>query len=391
VTALRLVAALSLLACASPGSNSEPAQPLDPSPRPIEWQAPYGRDDPRAGGILDVATGRWIDEATLLEALRHADFVLLGERHDHPDHHALQARLIDALVARGRRPAVAFEMLDADDAPALASVRALDGDAAARAEVLRNAVAWERSGWPDWALYAPVFEAALAPDLPIVAANLGSAELAALRRGGTAALAPQRRTELLLDAPADPEEFRALSEQIREAHCGHAPEAALERMVDTQRAWNAQLARTLSHAPSGSPSTADPGAPRSAILIAGNEHVRRDRGVPRWLERMAPGARVVALGFLELDPREPELPPEHEIPFDFVWWTPRLDLEDPCDKYRDALERLRESDAPVPVTPSSARTDASAVARAASLARLDRLEALDGVEVLLDHSDDHVA
>lgn len=391
MTALRLVAALSMLACASPGSDSNSVRPPRPIASGVEWQALHGRDDPRAGGILEVATGRWIDEATLLEALRRADFVLLGERHDHPDHHALQARLIESLSTRGRRPAVAFEMLDAEDAPALASVRALDGDAAARAEALRRAVAWEQSGWPDWALYAPVFEAALAPDLTIVAANLGSAELTALRRGGAAVLSPPRRAELLLDAPADPEEFRALSEQIREAHCGHAPEAALERMVDTQRAWNAQLARALWLAQSEPPAAGDTDARRSAILIAGNEHVRRDRGVPRWLARMAPGARLVALGLLELDPREPELPPEHEIPFDYVWWTPRLDLEDPCDKYRDVLERLRESNARVPVTPSSARTGVSAVAREASLARLDRLEALDGVEVLLDHSDDHVA
>ena len=44
------------------------------------------------------------------------DFVLLGEKHDNPDHHRLQAWMIDALVARGRRPAIAMEMLDAEQA-----------------------------------------------------------------------------------------------------------------------------------------------------------------------------------------------------------------------------------------------------------------------------------
>lgn len=298
--------------------------------------APHGRDDPRVGRILDIAQGSWIDEAALLDALATAEFVLLGERHDHPDHHVLQARIVGALVARGRRPAVAFEMLDADDAPAVATLDAMAGSSvSARAEALRDAVEWDRSGWPDWALYAPVFEAAIADALPILPANLARAELHALRRGGAAALAPERRTELGLDEPADPDEFRALAEQIREAHCGHAPEAALDRMVDVQRAWNAQLAGTLAAAGTSA------GVDRGAVLIAGSEHVRRDRGAPRRLAQLAPDARIATVGFVEVDPRDPDALPDASAPFDYVWLTPRVDLEDPCEKYRDALEKLR--------------------------------------------------
>lgn len=324
--ALAVAAAVALLACSV----------RTPAPTPpagvIAWTAPHGRDDPRVGRILDVARGSWVDEATLLDVLATADFVLLGERHDHPDHHGLQARILRALVARGRRPAVAFEMLDADDASAIEAVEAMaDGDTATRAAALREAVAWDQSGWPDWALYAPVFEAALAEALPIVPANLARAELHAIGRGGAAALAPERRAQLGLDEPADPDEFRALAEQIREAHCGHAPDAALERMVDVQRAWNAQLAASLAAAATSG----------GAVLIAGSEHVRRDRGAPRRLAQLAPDARIATLGFVEIDPRDTDALPDASAPFDFLWLTPRLDLEDPCEKYRDALEKLR--------------------------------------------------
>ncbi len=332
--ALVLASGLALVAC----SGRPPvAAPLADAP---DWQALYGRDAPRTGRILDVARGEWIDEATLLDALETSEFVLLGERHDHPDHHALQARIVTALVARGRRPPVAFEMLDADDAPAVAAVSAdTNGDVAARAEALRSAVRWDESGWPDWALYAPVFEAALAAELPIVPANLASAEVRALRRGGAEALTPGRRAELGLDEPPDPETFRALAEQIREAHCGHAPAgAALGRMVDIQRAWDAQLALALVTAAGAR--TSRSAGDHGAVLIAGAEHVRHDRGVPRSLARLAPDSGVATLAFVEIDPADPSAGPDRESPFDFVWLTPRLDLEDPCDEYRDALEKL---------------------------------------------------
>jgi hypothetical protein len=29
------------------------------------------------------------------------------------------------------------------------------------------------------------------------------------------------------------------------------------------------------------------------------------------------------------------------LPFDYVWFTPGVDAEDPCEKFRKSLERLR--------------------------------------------------
>lgn len=332
---------LLLLAAACAGAGRDAVR----APAPLVWQAAHGRDHPLAGRIREVAAGRWIDEDALLDALAVADLVLVGERHDNPDHHALQARIVAGLVARGRRPAVAFEMLDAGDAPAIAGALATEGSAAA----LREAVAWDASGWPPFALYAPLFEAVLRARLPIVAANLPRSERHAIGHGGIAALPPARRAALGLDAPADPGERRALAEQIREAHCGHAPPAMLERMVDVQRAWNAQLARALASAAAATPdeaallvaSAAAATPDGSALLVAGNEHVRRDRGAPRWLARFAPRAHVASVGLLEIDPDDPAADPSAGAPFDYVWLTPRADLADPCEKYRESLEKLR--------------------------------------------------
>src|SRR5262249_59775917 len=84
------------------------------------WRAPLEREHPLTGRIWDVKGARFVDSAAVTRRLTDARYVLLGEKHDNPDHHAIQAALVRALLASGRRPAVAFEQLTADQAPALA-------------------------------------------------------------------------------------------------------------------------------------------------------------------------------------------------------------------------------------------------------------------------------
>ena len=55
----------------------------------------------------------------IAERARRADVVYLGEQHDNPAHHAHQRAVVEALVARGVRPALAFEMLDEDQQAAM--------------------------------------------------------------------------------------------------------------------------------------------------------------------------------------------------------------------------------------------------------------------------------
>ena len=67
--------------------------------------------------------------------------------------------------------------------------------------------------------------------------------------------------------------------------------------------------------------------------IAGAGHVRRDRGVPTYLATREPRSRVVSVAFREvqdsrLTPRAHAAPFDDDLPFDYVWFTPRVDDED---------------------------------------------------------------
>src|SRR5712672_162661 len=77
-----------------------------------EWLTKLDRDNALVGKIWDVKAGAFVEPGAMLKRLVAARFVLLGERHDNPDHHRLQGRVLGELVKAGRRPALVLEMLE---------------------------------------------------------------------------------------------------------------------------------------------------------------------------------------------------------------------------------------------------------------------------------------
>ncbi len=231
------------------------------------WKSTLGRHHPLSGRIWDVSSARFIDRQSLITRLARADFLLLGERHDNPDHHLLQAEVLRSLIALGRRPAVGFEMFGLDDAKAITNHLARAPNDAAG---LGRAVNWDKSGWPDWAMYQPIAEAALQARLQIVATNLPLATARKMNSDGLAALEPSVRRELGLDRPLSDAMFAIMATDIRDSHCGYASEESVKAMVGVQRARDAQMAQSLIAA----------GDPDGAILVAGAGHVRKDTVSP---------------------------------------------------------------------------------------------------------------
>jgi uncharacterized iron-regulated protein len=283
------------------------------------WEAAHGRDHPLTGTIWDVGAAAPIAPGALVTRLAARRYVLLGEKHDNPDHHRLQAWTLAALVAAGRRPAVAFEMFRADQAGAIARHLAASPD---DARGLAEALQWRQSGWPAWSMYQPIVEVALRARLPLVAANLSTAAMAALRRGGASALDAAEVARLGLDRPLpDPVRERLVTD-IRDAHCGHLPERSVEAFVLAQRARDAHMAQAMREAGGD-----------GAVLIAGVGHVRGDIGVPRAL----PGEETASLAFLEVRTGMAAPP---ALAVDYVWLTPRVDDQDPCERFRKELEKI---------------------------------------------------
>lgn len=270
-----------------------------------------------AGGALAATPPEPIPPGSALaDALAGADVVVLGEIHDDPAHHALQAAAIDHMVALGRRPTVVFEMIPADLQPALDAHRAAaPEDVDGLGAVLR----WTDRGWGDFALYAPVFGAAVSAGLPIRAGDLEDAEKRAAGRTGADGLDPARAAALGLDQDLDPAAEADLAETLRVSHCGMLPETAIAPMIRVQRARDGAMAAAVMAAAAEGP----------VVLIAGQGHARRDWGVPAVLARQAPTLTVRAFA-LAADGADPG-----DAAFDGTVRTgPPPERGDPCEAFR---------------------------------------------------------
>ena len=229
-----------------------------------------------------------------------AAIVVLGEVHDSAPAHEEQARLI----ARLAPTALVFEMLSPGQVAAAEGVPRTD------AEALAAAFVWEESGWPDFALYAPLFAAAPG------AALYGAAVPRDTLRGAVTG-----ETDLAVyDLPALGEAERAalVAEQAA-AHCDALPEEMLPGMVDAQRLrdwWFADvaLAALARHGP-------------PVVVIAGTGHARTDVGIPAMIAHADPDVAVWSLGQIE-----GEVP--DGAPFDATRALPILDRPDPCAAVR---------------------------------------------------------
>jgi uncharacterized iron-regulated protein len=307
-----------------------------PVPVPNTWESRINADHPLVGTLKRVSDGADITPAQLADAIADARFILVGETHNNPDHHALQAWVVRTLAERGRRPAIAFEMLDADQAEALQAFLEDNPESAAG---LGQAVGWGERGWPIWSTYQPIADAALATGMPLRTADVAPATQRHVgRKGFDGAVPPGERARLALATPLGTKARERLITDLVEGHCNMLPESAMGPMARVQRLRDAVMADSLiaAHRDSGD----------GAVLIAGRGHVRADRAVPWYLRERLSDPSVLTIGIVEAfadraDWRGylPESPDASREPFDYLWVTPRYDDTDHCAELRKKMQQ----------------------------------------------------
>ncbi|PLX38537.1 MAG: hypothetical protein C0606_10125 [Hyphomicrobiales bacterium] len=291
------------------------------------------RDHPLVGTIWSVGSGEKVDIDALTAAATGADVVMLGEHHDNPDHHRLQATMIDRLAEAGRKPGVVLEMVTEAERKAMNAYLASDDRSA---EGFGPAVTWTERGWPDWKIYQPIAASFIGHDLPVYAGDLSKDDQRRIGKEGLEALPADFRTISGLEIPLGAEREDALLTVLEESHCGMVPKAGLRPMLGVQRGRDAQLADVVIEAVKKE---------GSAVLIAGNGHIRGDWAVPWYLAERAPELKVVRVAFVEADPEEtaftdylPQSASGKPV-YDYVWITPRAVIKDHCAELRAHFEK----------------------------------------------------
>lgn len=315
------------------------------------WHGLVGGQNPLVGKIWNVREKRFISQRELVSEVDEQDFIILGEKHDSRDHHELQAEMIRALAHSGTVPKVAFEQLSPEQGEKLAAYLDLQPQSAAG---IGDAVGWRQTGWPDYKIYEPVFQAALDAKTSIVALNLKADEKKRVDAQGLEGIDDHMFRDLELQRGLPQGVNAMLAEEIRAAHCYKLPDSAVPRFVSMQRARDAVMAHRAF--------AAKPKEKGGVVIITGAGHARNEWGIPVYLKRLDKKASVATIAFVEVKPEfiKPEVYAETEHPYDYIWFTPSADRVDPCEKHKDQLKHLeKEDDGEAKAEDESAKTPAA--------------------------------
>jgi uncharacterized iron-regulated protein len=261
-------------------------------------------------GVLLAASAEPTTVAGFVATARDADIVILGEVHDNPAHHRNQAEIVAAL----QPAALVLEMIPqaAED-----EVNALRERGADRGEIAA-ALDWDESGWPDFALYAEVLEAA--PRARVFGAGQPAADVRRAAVEGAAGVFGPDAAAYGLDRALPADEQAAREAALAAAHCDELPTGLLPGMVEAQRFRDAGLADAALWARTMTGNG-------QVVVIAGSGHADRERGVPAALAVANPELRVLSLGQLEQAPEDAEA-------FDAYLLAPAPPRDDPCAALR---------------------------------------------------------
>ena len=287
--------------------------------RTLDWQSRLSIEHELVGKIWSSKRQEFITVDEFTSSIEESRYLILGEKHDNPDHHSLQLSIINHLIRRDLVSLVALEMMDTSSQNLLDEIHLVG---IGSQESLKEYLRWDEEGW-DWSFYGPIIYSAYSSEVTLIASNLTDSKMMEL----------YGLQELPMELDIFDESIRErLLQDIDESHCGLLPESQFPAMVRVQQGRDYSMAQSLI---SGN-------GEKIKVLIAGNYHARKDLGVPKYLvanDSQLSNSRIVSLAFMEVvpdvtDPANYLQTLSDVAPHDFLWFTPVISEQDYCSSLR---------------------------------------------------------
>ena len=244
--------------------------------------------------VFDSNRNEFSDFETMLASLARADVVFLGEQHDDPGTHRLQAAVLEGIDRRRDGPIVlALEMFERDAQAPL--------DAYLAGSSPESTFLAASRPWPNYATdYRPLVEYARAQGWPVVAGNVPRRLAQVVSRRGLAALdsIPTSDRALIahdLSCPRDQywERFRETMGDMS----GHGMQLSPEQLEAT--VWRIYEAQCVKDETMGEAVAEAAAAHRTLVVHAnGSFHSDYGLGTAARAARRMPGARIVVVSFV---------------------------------------------------------------------------------------------
>ncbi|ACN15683.1 hypothetical protein HRM2_25890 [Desulforapulum autotrophicum HRM2] len=308
------------------------------------------RNDPLIGQLINTATGEILEMDTLVDDLLQADVIYLGEKHDNPEHHRLQRRIIQALIAKGKHPQLGFEFFSTGDTPLLLdfvdSHRAKHSDVVEKkvGTMLRKQLGWDTKSDALWSYYLELVCLAKKEALVAAGLDLSDAQKRRITRKGWDKLTKIEKQSIFSTHLDDKNYQDYMYDLFAKVHCGMKNPRMQSRLFDTWVARNDTMAHTITELHDTQPD-------RPVVVIIGGGHTEHNLGVVDRVRHLKPGISQVNVGFVEIT-RTPSPVHDYLAPLelegyapspahDYIWFTQRVSYQDPCERYKRMLEKSR--------------------------------------------------
>ena len=288
--------------------NTQPPTTAESTPVPMA-------SHPLNGKIVSIATSQPLSYTQMLKQLKTSRFILLGEKHDNPEHHLRELQLLKGLQ-NGRKTRLVLEMLDEKQAEHIDLLSPKSSEAQ-----IQKKLNWNDSSWP-WQDYGPLISAALEDQNQLKAGNLSKPVVMQIYQND---MPDQAR---LTTVKAIPEAIKAtMQQQVYDSHCQMIPLDQMGPMTQIQLSRDASMAYALSD---------NLGDNMQAMLVSGTFHARKDTGVPLHLQQRTSEPFVTIL-LTETDAAvlsiDEAIAPYSEMA-DYIWFTSRSAEKDYCASLR---------------------------------------------------------
>ncbi|WP_321416472.1 ChaN family lipoprotein [uncultured Desulfobacter sp.] len=319
------------------------------------------RDDPLIGTLVKAKTGKPVLFDDLMETLVHSDVIYLSEKHDNPMHHAIQHRVIQALIDRGHAPIIGFEFFSYQDTPLLLNL--LDAEKKAHSPKMEKAVeqrirkklGWDKQSDTMWGYYWHLIRFAVENDLPAAGLDLSATQKRRITRKGLDDLSPIELQQLFSTKLSNSAYESYMKSVFVSVHCGMDHGRMTERLYGTWMMRNDRMALSVIELFNAVQTKDRDTAGRQTgpvVIIIGAGHTEYGLGVLDRVHHLNPSLTQTNLAMTEIE-REPAdlvqyLTPlslegfEPVPPADFLWFTQRVSYEDPCEKFKSALEKMKK-------------------------------------------------
>jgi len=245
---------------------------------------------------LDLYNGEPVPQEIVVEDLKTADVIYLGEVHTIERHHQMQADLLKELAEGGQRPmALGLEQLEARDQPAV--------DRFNRGELdfnqLADAIGWDKK-WKNYEQYRSLCETAQKNSIALKGLNAPAEIIRQVSRGGgLAKLDTDLRSQLPPEIVTDDPQYEKLMNLMLSVHASMDPEK-LRPVFEAQVARDETMASNIAAAAEGG---------KLVVVVCGRGHINYGLGTPARVRRHLPNHKERILlatesGELKMTPEE---------------------------------------------------------------------------------------